>query len=63
MAASLREQLAESNTEKEELRMMNNNLQQSKSSLQYEIDCLKQENQKLVEEKKAQVNHVWDHVI
>ena len=43
--------------------MMNNNLQQSKSSLQYEIDCLKQENQKLVEEKKAQVNHVWDHVI
>ena len=61
--ASLREQLLENNAEKEELRMMYNNLQQSQNSLQFENDWLKQENQKLVEEKKAQVNYVYDHVI
>ena len=61
--ASLREQLLENNAEKQELRMMNNNLQQSQSSLQHENDWLKQENQKLMEEIKIQVNHVYDHVI
>ena len=63
VAASLREQLLESNTEKEELRMMYSNLQQSQSSLQYEIEMLKQENHKLMEERKSQVNYVCDHVI
>ena len=43
--------------------MMYSNLQQSQSSLQYEIEMLKQENQKLMEERKSQVNYVYDHVI
>lgn len=57
-AALLREQLAESVAEKEQLRMMNDNLQQAQSSLQHENEQLKQEKWQLMEEKKTQVSHV-----
>ena len=54
-AATMREQIAERATEIEELRKLNNNLQESRSSLEHKYEQLKLEHQKMREDNTYQV--------